>query len=313
MTYFNDFLSFVGKTILEFPAESPPHPTDVAYCIKVGWEDQQTWVDRFIAFLEMPRVEETTARVVGAWMQENNFEDPLDSIVRALVAARERLPNLEALYFGRIFREEFEISWIENTDISHLLTAYPQLRVLRVRGANGLSLGGLNHPNLTHLAVETGGLPGRILNEVIHHNLPQLTHLELWLGDPQYGFDFMLDELNPIFDGERFPNLVYLGLRDSVASNLIAKKIVGNPILDQIKVLDLSMGTLGDEGVQALLESEQVRNLVRLDLSHHYCSDEMMEKLLALPIEVNLRDQEEEDVYEYNGKTHRTRYVAVAE
>jgi hypothetical protein len=313
MTYFNDYLSFAGKTILNFPAESPPHPADAAYCIKVGWEDPQTWVDRFMDFLEMPGVEETTALVVGAWMQEGHHLDPPDPIVQALVAARDRLPNLEALYFGRISSEEFEISWIENTDISPLLTAYPQLKILRVRGANGLSLGGLNHPNLTHLAVETGGLPRRILNEVLHHNLPKLTHLELWLGDPQYGFDFMLDELNPILEGKRFPNLIYLGLRDSVGANLIAQKIVGTPILDQIKVLDLSLGNLGDEGAQALLESEQVRRLVRLNLSHHYCSDEMVEKLLALPVEVDLSDQKEEDVYEYNGKTHRARYVAVSE
>jgi hypothetical protein len=314
MHSFSPWNTFAGKSVLDFPARDKPDPAEVIYAIKVqGWEDAHTWVDIFQDFLSLPGIEKTTGLVVGSWIQENNFEDPPDPIVEALVAAHQRLPNLEALYFGRIASEEFEISWIRNTDISPLLTAYPKLKRLRVRGANGLSLGGLNHPILTHLSIETGGLPRRLLEEVLNHNLPNLTHLELWLGDPQYGFDFMLDELNPILEAKRFPNLIYLGLRDSVGADLLAKKIVGTPILDQIKVLDLSMGNLGDEGAQALLDSDQVRRLTRLNLSHHYCSDDMMKKLLSLPIEVDLSDQQTEDVYEYNGKTHRARYVAVSE
>ncbi len=306
--------TFCGKPIIAFSSETRAKPEEVAFKIMVkGWDEGGSWVDHFQTFLSYPNVEKTTALVVGTWIQEDNFENPSDFVVQALVSAHDRLPNLEALFYGQISSEEFENSWLENTDLSPLLTAYPNLKTLRIRGANGLSLGALKHDRLAHLAIESGGLPRRLLNEVLHHNLPQLKHLELWLGDPSYGFDFELADLQPIFDGARFPHLSYLGLVDSVIADEIAKAVVDAPILDQLQVLDLSMGTLGDEGAQALYDSPRVKNLVRLELDHHYCSDEMMQKMLSLPIEVSMGEQEQEDVYEYNGETHRERYVAVSE
>jgi hypothetical protein len=227
-------------------------------------------------------------------------------IVQALVASRDQLPNLQAIFFGDISSDESEISWIETTDLSPLLTAYPGLQFLRVRGVIGLSLGGLNHPNLRHLGIESGGLPLSVMTEILHSHLPKLEHLELWLGDDFYGFDFGLEELLPLFQGDDFPSLTYLGLRDSVITDEIAQAIAHAPILDQLDELDLSMGTLGDEGAAALLASDKVRELKRLNLSHHYCSKAMMNQLKTLTVEVDLSS------WAYEAPKD-DRYVAVSE
>lgn len=64
-------------------------------------------------------------------------------------------------------------------------------------------------------------------------------------------------------------------------------------------------GTLGDEGGQALLDRPAITNLKKLDLHHHYLSDEMRKRFQSLPIEVDVSGQESEDDY--------GRYVAVGE
>ncbi len=77
------------------------------------------------------------------------------------------------------------------------------------------------------------------------------------------------------------------------------------PVLAHVRVLDLSLGTLGDEGAAVLLASPAVARLQKLDIHHHYCSDEMVARLQALGIEVDVSEQEEGD--------EGDRYVAVGE
>ena len=139
--------------------------------------------------------------------------------------------------------------------------------------------------------------------------LPALEHLELWLGDGGYGWDGTVEDLQPLFSGELFPNLKSLGLRNSEIQDEVAIAISKAPILRQLEVLDLSMGTLGDLGGQALLDSPEVKNLRKLDLRHHYLSTPLEARLAALGIEVDLSEGEEP--HKYDGKSHR--YLAVSE
>jgi hypothetical protein len=78
------------------------------------------------------------------------------------------------------------------------------------------------------------------------------------------------------------------------------------PVLDHVRVLDLSLGTLGDVGAAALLASPAVARLQKLDIHHHYCSDEMVARLQGLGIEVDASEQEREE-------DEDDRYVAVGE
>jgi hypothetical protein len=309
MTVNQNLIEFYGKPVYEYPQKKQMDPARVAYRVQVEW-DGQLWEEKFTEFLTLPEVEKTTALVVGSWIQEKYIDEPADPIVRALVAAHEKLPNLEALFFGDITFEQFEISWIQNTDLSPILTTYPHLKVFRVRGAEGLSLGNLQLPQLQHLGVECGGLPQRVLNQVINSQLPELTHLELWLGTRDYGRHFNLLDLAPMLENGRFPKLSYLGLRDAEDTDDLIKLIVDAPILDQIDILDLSMGDMTDVGAEALIQCRRIRNLKKLDLHHHFCSDEMVRRMKTLPIPVDMSDQQEEGHYS-SGEAYR--YVAVSE
>lgn len=280
-------------------------PDDVAYRVRIDWDayDSGTRLtDVLAALLNEPNAGELRALVIGAW----DFESSTDSsaIVETLVSAKATLGNLEALFFGDITFEEQEISWIQQSDISPLFSALPNLRALRVRGADGLQVGTIAHDNLEELAFESGGLPRRIVGRVANAALPKLRHLELWLGDDGYGYDGNVDDLAPFFAGERFPALKYLGLKDSVIQDDIAKAVATAAVLSTIEVLDLSMGVLTDAGAEALLAADLSR-LKKLDIHHHYVSPELVSKLEAKVAEVDANEPQQADG-DY-------RYIAVAE
>ncbi len=268
-----------------------------------------TWADKFRVFLTQPGVEKLDALIVGPWggMGPPNSDDASDVVI-ALVEARTALPNLQALFFGDIVMEESEISWIELTNILPLLQAYPQLETFAVRGSIHLVIGKLEHSGLKSLTIQSGGLPLTVLKDVLQANLPNLERLELWLGVRDYGWDGTVDDLKPLFAGEIFPKLHYLGLRDSQIADEIAVAVADAPILERIKVLDLSLGTLTDEGAEALLKSPTVRRLEKLDLHHHYCSNEVMEQLHKLG-NVDASDQKQASMFDDGAH----RYVAVSE
>ncbi len=296
---------FAGKRVVEFKKGTSHDPGDVIFRIRVDWDDRLDWVDKFSALLDLPDIEKTSGLVVGSWTKDDPSIGP-EKIIAAIVASREKLPQLDALFLGDITSEENEVSWIWQDDVSPLLTAFPNLKILRVRGIGGLSFGGLNHAHLQHLAIECGGLPRSILQEVIDSHLPALEHLELWLGDSNYGFNFEVSDLQPLFEGKNFPKLTYLGLRNAEITDEIARAIADAPILDQLDTLDLSMGTLGDEGALALFDAPRIRKLKRLNLNNHYCSDEMVEKMENLPLDVVMAYRE----YAYDSGS---RYVQVSE
>jgi hypothetical protein len=308
MTIYEHMTALAGEPVVDWNPGNP-EPNHTTYRISLPYDDEGAqWTDRFASFLDAVPAERITGLVVGAW--EEMFEDGASTtIVEALVVARNRLPNLRALFVGDIISEECEISWIRQTDISPLFDAYPKLEYFGVRGAEGLQIGALHHQNLKSLIIQSGGLGAAITRAAIGADLPLLEHLELWLGTPDYGGDTTLADLEPLLAGTRFPKLRYLGLRDSAIADQIAVAIAQAPILERIRVLDLSLGTLSDEGAAALLASPLIPKLEKLDLHHHFCSDEIVAQLQQLGITADTSEQEKPD--EYNGEIWR--YVAVGE
>jgi len=289
-----------GKKLVE--------PESHAFRIAVEYEPEEPWLDVFDGFLSQPGVEKVKGLIVGNWGEVASGDGP-EPIVEALVGARTRLTSIEALFIADLVSEESEISWIHQGDLSPLLSAYPALKVLGIRGANGLSLGRLDHPKLERLVIESGGLGRGVVQQIMSAQLPSLTHLELWLGDDGYGADTSPEDFAPLLDGSLFPKLQTLGLRNCHYADALAKVVATAPILSRISTLDLSLGVLMDEGAQALLDSPLVRRLKKLDLHHHFISEELAKKLAALPLEVDVSDAQEGD--EHGGEVYR--YVAVSE
>ncbi|WP_214104871.1 STM4015 family protein [Acrocarpospora catenulata] len=241
------------------------------------------------------------ALVVGTWgwAHENQRADVP---VRLLVEAASRLPALEAIFLGDYVSEESEISWIGQADVTPLLTAYPRLKRLDVRGSDGLELHPVEHTSLETLRFESGGLPAAVVRAIGASTLPALRDLELWLGTEEYQGDSGPGDWAAILAGGGLPALTRLGLQDSARQDEVAAAVATAPIVARLESLDLSMGSLTDEGAEALLSGQPLTHLKHLNLRHHFLSEEMAAKILdTLPgVEVDLSDrQDAEDTWRF--------------
>lgn len=306
MTISDPSATFFGKAVQQYESASMPEVGgEQVYRLSLEYDDDQSMpelIEEFLAKIDKTRLD---ALIIGLWGEA--YETSAGSILETLIAHAPELPNLRALFIGDMTFEECEISWINQADYTELLNAMPQLQVLKIRGSQQLAFAPLQHAGLTQLIIECGGLPSGIAGSLASSTLPALTHLELWLGTEDYGFDGDVALYQRMLAGLQAPNLRYLGLRDAQLADEVAVWLAAEPRIASLETLDLSLGVIGDTGAEALFASPHVRQLDLLDLSHHYISEEWQQKLRTLPLEVVLDDPQEEDE-DYEG-----RYVAVGE
>jgi Leucine Rich repeat len=303
---------FAGKPVIQWEDDAEFDPAKNAVRITIDYDaadEGKTWAAAFAQFLESPGADKTTALIVGDWGQTATGSES-GPVVKALVAYCQKLPMLDALFLGDILSEESEISWITQSDVGPLFHAYPKLRELIIRGGNSLSIGSVRHGGLEKLTIQTGGLNGSVVRQVLSCGFPELNHLELWLGEENYGATSTIGDLQPLFTGRLFPKLKYLGLKNTVLSDQIALAIAPAPVLNQLETLDLSMGTLGDNGVRALAESPVIGKLKHLDIKHHYASKALVD-LLESKVKFLAADPPQEPYKSRNGELHR--YISVGE
>ncbi|MER8114293.1 MULTISPECIES: STM4015 family protein [unclassified Streptomyces] len=280
-------------------AVDPYGDSDIAF--------EELW-DRFLGAVDPAGIR---AIIVGPWGEA--YDNDSELIVSRLVKDRERLTGLRAVFIGDLEMEEAEISWIEQTDVTPVLAAYPRLAELGIRGGSGLRFPAVRHEGLRTLRFEAGGLPGEVVRGVAGSELPALEHLDMWLGVPEYGGDATVADLAPVLAGGGFPALRHLGLRNSEIQDEIAAAVASAPVVAQLASLDLSMGVLTDEGMTALLGGQPLTHLTRLDLHHNYVTEAVAERVRAAlePSGVEVDLSEPGDTWEHEGVVHR--YTAVAE
>jgi hypothetical protein len=276
--------------------------------------DVREYLEGFLEFVGAPAA--VRALVVGGLV--DGFEAGSSDAVRdALAELAPRLPGLRSLFYADLTFEECEASWIRHGNLSRLVTAFPGLAGFAVRGTTHLRLESLEHDGLRRLTLQGGGLPGRLTREVVSSRLPALEHLELWLGVEDYGGDTTADDLAPVLSGEAFPGLRSLGLRNAEHTGAWVRVLAEAPVTRGLHTLDLSLGTLRDEDVEPLLDSPVFRSLGRLDLHHHYLSEEAEKQVRAAltgaGVEVDLSEREEPEVDTYDGETETYYYTAVSE
>ena len=295
--------TFFNKPLRAYESGTTPDTGNYVYRLALEYDDSRGMADLIDEFLERVDRTQLDALVIGMWSEP--YEASSAAVIAKLAARAPELPALRALFIGDMTYEECEISWIVQDDYAPLLRAFPQLEVLRIRGANGLSLGPFAHAGLRSFTIECGGLPAAVAEDLARSSMPNLTHLELWLGTDEYGFSGNVDLYRRVLAALWTPSLQYLGLRNAEIADGLAQWLSGHEPIRQLKTLDLSLGTLSDAGAEALLHSPHVRELACLDLSHHYLTDACQARFATLPVEVILADaQEEDDDY---------RYVAVGE
>ncbi|GAA2105891.1 STM4015 family protein [Actinomadura alba] len=254
-----------------------PHEPPVAW--RVATDHETPFGEVFERFLFQVDTCRLTALVIGFWgaLHDESRPDPVDLLVKAA----DRFPELRALFLGDIESEEQELSWISHSDISPLFEAFPKLERVEVRGSGGLRLRPIQSTALKVLRFESGGLPAEVVRAVAASDLPDLEHLDLWLGIEAYGGDAAVADLGPILSGERLPSLRHLGLEDGEIQDEIAAAIAWAPVVAGLESLSLAMGLLTDEGAEALLSGQPLTHLKRLDLHHHWLGDEMVERVRA--------------------------------
>jgi hypothetical protein len=296
--------TFLNKPVQDYLPPTTIDPEKFVYRLRVDYDDEGVTIsDLLEAFVRDPQAAQVKELIIGQFnleSSESSFE-----VIDKMVALKEHFKGLKALFIGDITYEECEISWINQTDITPILKVFPALVHLQIRGGEGLSFSDLKHDQLKTLIIETGGLPPTVITQVNAARLPNLEKLELWLGSENYGFSSRVEDFAPILSGKLFPKLTHLGLMDSELQDKIAIAVAQSPVLKQLKVLDLSKGTLTDEGAAALLNSEGVRKLEHLNLRYHFLSEGMMEQLKKLGISINLDDKQESE--------DEDRYIEVAE
>lgn len=272
--------------------------------LSIGYEDYEAGQTMDILLEQLadtPEAAQLTKLVIGDW--GGTYENSSQPVVEALVRLKDRFPQLRSLYIGDMDSEECEVSWIMQSDLSPLFAAFPELRSLTVKGSTDLALDPIRHAKLEELIIVCGGLPAGVLSSIARAELPALRKLELYLGVDNYGFDASLEQVLAVAKPGLFPNLVYLGLKDSEIQDEIAIALAQSELLDTLETLDLSEGTLSDAGAEALLASDKVRRLPTLDLHYHFMSAAMTGTVAAQLPNADVSDRQETE--KYNGEEYR--------
>lgn len=289
-----------GLPTFTFPASGATAglPAADAVAWRIGaerWSCNEVWTETFEQFRDAVDLTRVRALIIGVW---GDVEDTDSSeVIDALLAVRERMPGLRALFLGDITDKECKLSRICQTDVTPLLTGFPALEEFGVRAGEplpGLSMGddgesfdivtqlgfpALRHESLRRLVVESSGLTADVVRGAAASELPALEHLELWLGGSEYGADCTVTDLEPILSATGLPGLRHLALRNSEVQNEVAAALAIAPVVAQLEVLDLAMGVLTDDGAAALLAGQPLTHLRRLDLHHHFVSEPLRQRI----------------------------------
>jgi uncharacterized protein (TIGR02996 family) len=170
----------------------------------------------------------------------------------AKVLAGLKLPTLRKLVLGDFISEETELNWSALGNLEPMYKAMPNLESLVLRSGT-MKLGKIDLPKLKELEILTGGLDKASLASICNAKWPQLEKLHVQTGDDG---NIKLKDLQPILDGKAFPKVKHLGLGNSPYADDLCKELAKSKIASQIETLDLSQGTLGDQGAAALAEGK---------------------------------------------------------
>ncbi len=200
-----------------------------------------------------------------------------------------------------------QISWHHTGKLDKLWKGVPHLRVLEIETGE-FDVGKMVAPRLERAVFITGGLGQACGRDIATATMPEIAHLEIYYGDDNYGGDCTVKQVMPLLVRTDLPHLEYLGLKNSKFSDDIAKAIVGSKLVKQLKTLDLSLGTLTDDGARALAAGKSsLQHLECLDLTRSYLTKDGVKLVKGICKKVITERQEDAS------EDPEDRYVAVSE
>jgi uncharacterized protein (TIGR02996 family) len=287
-------------------------------------ENQADWMNNDFDALSLSRRLFTTPMCaalrelrLGVLRWESNHED-----VPALIDEAARQPwaaSLRRLHLGDV--EDVDMAHHVIGDVGKKITrAFPALEWLKLHSgsqswhgrAETFGVSGLALPHLRELYVETCAMTKKRLKDLFAAKLPSLTTLELWFGANDYDCNVKTKDLEPLLKGDLFPEMTHLGLRNTELADDLARLLPKSPLAPRLLALDLSLGTLTDDGARALSEhAGAFSRLKKLDVHRSYLSKAAIAALKrAFSCDVIAKDQKDDEVEE-DGTAYR--YVSVHE
>ncbi|NTX35513.1 MULTISPECIES: WGR domain-containing protein [unclassified Myxococcus] len=265
---------------------------------KKDYDSELEVPETLVKLLAHPSAKFLQSLTIG--MVDMEGENYYAGVVEAIVKTKG-MPTLRSLFLGDFeYPDETEISWSYINDVTGLYKVLPNLRSLRLRGADA-DLGKIDLPELREFSMETGGLPLGAVKSIASANWPKLEKLEVWFGSENYGAEGGVEDIQPILDGKGLSNVKVLGLRNSEFTDELAKALPTAKILPQLEKLDLSMGCLSDTGAQTLADNAAAfKHLKHLDVTENTLTkagEKLVAKLAATVAAGSQRDYDEEYRY----------------
>ncbi|HEY0254544.1 MAG TPA: WGR domain-containing protein [Kofleriaceae bacterium] len=197
-----------------------------------------------------------------------------------------------------------QISWHHTGNLGKLWRGVPNLQVLEIETGE-FEVGKMVAPNLERAIFITGGLSKSCGKNIATADMPKVKHLEIYYGTKNYGGSCSVKEVKPLLDRTDLKQLEYLGLKNSEFADDIAKAVVDSKLVKQLKVLDLSLGTMTDAGAAILAANkDKLKHLELLDLHRNYLTKQGIKAVAGLCKKVVTTGQEQadedgDDVYRY--------------
>ncbi|HLL23521.1 MAG TPA: TIGR02996 domain-containing protein, partial [Kofleriaceae bacterium] len=254
---------------------------------------------------------QTFAHPSGRYVVELAFQsngDPNETDLQSIidVIAKKAPPTVRKITFGD---NVDQVSWHHTGNLGKLWKGVPGLKTLEIETGE-LEVGKMVAPALERAVIITGGLSKSCGKHLATAAMPKIRHLEIYYGDAEYGGDCTAKEVKPLLDRSDLSHLTYLGLKNAQFSDEIAKLVGGTKVLKTLKTLDLSLGTMTDEGAAALAAAkDSLKHLEVLDLTRNYLSKDGIKLVKGICPKVVTSSQEEPD--EDDGQ--RYYYVSIAE
>jgi uncharacterized protein (TIGR02996 family) len=218
--------------------------------------------------------------------EDNDLQDIID------VLAKKAPPTTRKITFGD---NVDQISWHNTGKLGKLWKGVPNLKILEIESGH-FDVGAMETPNLERAIFITGGMTKSCGKSIATADMPKIKHLEIYYGDDNYGGDCSVKEVKPLLDRTDLKDLEYLGLKNSMFANDIAKAIGGAKILKGLKTLDLSLGAMTDEGAEALAAAKgSLAHLECLDLTRNFLTKKGIAAVKGICKKVVTEKQEEAD------------------
>lgn len=221
------------------------------------------------ALLDHPSARFLRELSLGFNTPERDHQGPIDIVV-------SRAPrSLRALYLGPGADPEVEQHgiWRDLGDLRQLWPALPQLERLSL-AAQSARIGDIHLPRLRALELRGPAADGDTLVALGQAEWPALERLVLWHGS-HGSWHGGLAGLRAMFERLEVPRLEHFGLVHSQHADEACAQICGEPIVQRVRTLDLSRGTLTDAGAEPLARAlGKFARLERLDVSRNLLTEQ---------------------------------------